>query len=53
MPYDGTLRGKHLSSLYLAKHGLDVYNGRSIDSFDGTNPQAVLLDLANGNGMKA
>lgn len=31
----------------------DVDDRRSVNGFDGTDSQAVLLDLANGDGMKA
>jgi len=39
-------------SLYAAKRGLDVDDGGSVDDFDGTDSQAVLVNLAYGEGMK-
>lgn len=41
-----------LGSLYAAKHGFDVDDGRSVNGFDGTNPQAFLFNLAHDDGMK-
>ena len=38
---------------FAAMHWFDVDDWRSVDGFDGADSQAVLLDLANGDAMKA
>src|SRR5207244_3226375 len=48
----GVLAATH-PACYAAVHGFDVDDRRSVDGFDGTDPQAVLLDLADGDRMKA
>ena len=35
------------------KHRFDVNDGRTVDGFDGADPQPILDDPAHGDAMKA